>query len=36
MKENTVKTHMRSITQKLCCSSRTQVAIKAIRMGLVE
>ncbi|MBD2074259.1 response regulator transcription factor [Phormidium sp. FACHB-592] len=34
--EATVKTHVRSILQKLCVSDRTQAAIRALRIGLVH
>ncbi len=34
--ENTVKTHVRNILQKLCVSNRTQAAIRALRSGLVH
>ncbi len=32
----TVKTHVRSILNKLCASDRTQAAVRALRSGLVE
>jgi NarL family two-component system response regulator LiaR len=32
----TVKTHVRNILNKLCVSDRTQVAVRALRAGLVE
>lgn len=32
----TVKTHVRSILNKLCASDRTQAAVRALRGGLVE
>lgn len=32
----TVKTHVRNILNKLCVSDRTQIAVKALRAGLVQ
>lgn len=32
----TIKTHMRNVMEKLSVTDRTQAAIKALRMGLVE
>ena len=32
----TVKTHVRNILNKLCADDRTQVAVRALRAGLVQ
>lgn len=34
--QETVKTHMRHIMEKLCVSDRTQAAVKAVREGIVN